>query len=337
MSIDLGYGLITCQLHPDRPEGWPSLYAEALDLAVAAENAGLDSVWVSEHHFVDDGHLPSLLVLLAAMAARTRRVRLGTGLLLAPLHDPLRVAEDAAVVDLISKGRLVLGIGLGWRDEEFEAFDVPLRERVARLERLIEVARAGWRGDLVPTSDGAAAPVITPRPIEPEGPPLWIGAMVERSIRRAGRLGDGLLATEVTPAELREQVAVARDERARAGIDAPFAVAVHLPTAVGESFSDVAEQLRYPSWKYEDMASGRSMDGPLARPQPASAEDLDRLAETSIVGSPREVADRIREYADAAGGPLHMIARSYLPGQSLETRFESLHRLGEVALLLHNS
>jgi hypothetical protein len=81
--ISLGYGLVTCQRHPDHDEGWTPLYAEALELAATAEEVGLDSIWVSEHHFVDDGHLPSLLVLLGAMAARTR-VTLGTALLLAP-------------------------------------------------------------------------------------------------------------------------------------------------------------------------------------------------------------------------------------------------------------
>src|ERR1017187_5192452 len=147
MSISLGFGLITCQRYPGDDRGDAEIYAEAIELAVRAEALGLDSVWVSEHHFVDDGYLPSLLPVCAAIAARTSRVLIGTGLILAPLHHPLRLAEDAAVTDLISGGRLVLGLGLGWREEEFDAIGVPLAERVPRLLGTIDVLRAAWRGE----------------------------------------------------------------------------------------------------------------------------------------------------------------------------------------------
>ena len=150
MSIDLGFGLITCQRYPGDDRSDTEIYAQAIELAAQAETRGLDSVWVSEHHFVDDGYLPSLLPMCAAIAARTSRVLIGTGLLLAPLHHPLRLAEDAAVTDLIAGGRLVLGLGLGWREEEFKALGVPLAERVPRLLGTIGVLRGAWRGDLVP-------------------------------------------------------------------------------------------------------------------------------------------------------------------------------------------
>ncbi len=336
MNISLGYGLITCQRHPDHDEGWGPLYAEALELAALADELGLDSVWVSEHHFVDDGHLPSLLVVLAAMAARTERVTLGTGILLAPLHEPLRVIEDAAVVDQISSGRLILGLGLGWRDEEFEALDVALAQRVRRTVSLMELARTAWSGSPVEVRDGAAEPVVTPTPAQPGGPPLWIGALAEAGIRRAGRIGDGFMATEVTPDELREQVAMVHEERARAGVAGPFTVALHLPTLVGSSFEEAADLLRYPGWKYEDMAEARSMAGPLRHPSALGDDELERLAATSLAGTEAEVADRIREYADAAGGSLHMIARSYLPGLPPAERRAALAALSGVASRLRS-
>src|SRR5688500_5571077 len=130
----IGYGYLTAQHHPDDPRTDVEIYREAIEIAVELEAAGFDSVWTSEHHFVDDGYLPSQLPLLAAMAARTSRICLGTGVLLAPMFDPLHLAEDAATVDLISDGRLILGLGIGWREEEFDGFGIPMSERGARME-----------------------------------------------------------------------------------------------------------------------------------------------------------------------------------------------------------
>src|SRR5262245_66619710 len=116
--MHLGYGLLTAQHHPLDRRSLAAVYAETVEYGTLAERAGLDSVWTSEHHFVDDGYMPSQLPVLAAIAARTERIRLGTGVLLAPLFDPLHLAEDAATVDLLSGGRLILGIGNGWRGGE---------------------------------------------------------------------------------------------------------------------------------------------------------------------------------------------------------------------------
>src|SRR5262245_37583459 len=176
MSISLGFGLITCQRYPGDDRTDVQLYAQALDLAERAERLGLDSVWVSEHHFVDDGYLPALLPMCAAIAARTDRVRIGTGVMLAPLHDPLRLAEDAAVTDLISGGRLILGIGLGWREEEFAGLGVSLTERVPRMVASMDTMRRAWSGELAaspgPRQDpgNRRAVPVRPMPAQPGGP-----------------------------------------------------------------------------------------------------------------------------------------------------------------------
>ncbi len=150
-----GYGLVTAQHHPRDPRPLAALYTEAVEYGVLSEQAGLDSYWTSEHHFLDDSYMSAQLPVLAAVAARTQRIRLGTGVLLAPLFDPLRLAEDAATVDLLSGGRLILGLGIGWRDEEFEGFGIPQRSRATRLEGTIAVLRQAW-GDGLVTGDGQA-------------------------------------------------------------------------------------------------------------------------------------------------------------------------------------
>jgi len=334
VSISLGFGLITCQRYPGDPRPDAELYAQALDLAVQAEQLGLDSVWVSEHHFVDDGYLPSCLPVCAAIAARTSQVQIGTGVLLAPLHDPLRLAEDAAVTDLISAGRLILGIGLGWREEEFEGLGVPLKERVPRLIAAVDTLRRGWRGELVPggpRQDLAAVPV-RPLPARPGGPPVWIGAMSERAVRRAGKIADGFMATEVSPAMLAEQAELARREFTESGRPGPFTISVHLPVFPWDADNGwdlVRDSHRYIAWKYDDMEVARGKGGPPQPPPPMTAAEEAALRQSIIVGTPSQVAELIDEYRRAAGGDLDFIARLYYPGLSWDVQQRALRLFAE--------
>jgi alkanesulfonate monooxygenase SsuD/methylene tetrahydromethanopterin reductase-like flavin-dependent oxidoreductase (luciferase family) len=333
MSFELGFGLLTCQRFPGDPRSDEELYAEALDLAAEAERLGFDSVWVSEHHFVDDGYMPSVLPVCAAIAARTERVAIGTGLLLAPLADPLHVAEDAATVDLLARGRLVLGLGLGWREEEFDAFGVPLRERVPRLVRTLDVLRGAWGDGLV---DGLS---VTPKPARAGGPPLWIGAMSERAIRRAGRLADGFMGTEVTPEGFAAQVRWTREELERAGRDPDaFALSLHIPTFAWpgpDAWERVRDHHWYLNWKYEDMEDARGRRPP-SRPLPPLPPEREAEQRAAIVlGTPEEVAERLHAYREAAGGRLHYIARTYFPGMDPALQREAMAILAEeVAPLL---
>jgi len=122
------------------------LYARTIEQIVYADQLGYDSIWISEHHFVEDGYCPSVLAMAAHVAAKTSRVRIGTSVLLLPFHDPLRVAEDANTVDILSGGRLDLGVGLGYRAEEFAAFGVPRRQRPSRFEENLAILRHALSG-----------------------------------------------------------------------------------------------------------------------------------------------------------------------------------------------
>jgi alkanesulfonate monooxygenase SsuD/methylene tetrahydromethanopterin reductase-like flavin-dependent oxidoreductase (luciferase family) len=185
--------------HLRNPARWaqspPALYAETLDQIARAESLGFDSVWTSEHHFTEDGYLPSSLLFLAAAAARTRRVRLGTLILLLPLHHPLRVAEDAAVVDIISNGRLDLGVAAGYRVEEFDAFGVPHAERGRRVDEALAILRAAGL-DAPCSAPGPAyrfANVdVTPKPVQ-RPLPIYMGGQAKPAIRRAAKYGCHLM------------------------------------------------------------------------------------------------------------------------------------------------
>src|ERR671936_371952 len=269
----LGFGLITCQRPPGERRSDAELYRDAIDVSVLAERLGLDSVWLSEHHFVDDGYMPSLLPVAAAIAARTERVTIGTALLLAPLHDPVRLAEDAATVDLNSGGRFVLGLGLGWRAEEFEGLGISQRDRRRRLIDAIVVMRQAWSDGPVAGTWTAPYPGtwVAPMPAA-GGPPVWIGGSAEPAVRRAGELADGFMASSPSPSGLARMAGWIRDEMARRGRDpAGFEWSVHAPTFHwhgDDAWGRVRDHRWYVDWKYGDMAGARGRTGPAANPPP---------------------------------------------------------------------
>ncbi|MEM7219755.1 MAG: LLM class flavin-dependent oxidoreductase [Pseudomonadota bacterium] len=177
-------------------EPFDTFYASRLDQIAAAEAAGFDSVWLTEHHFCDDGYTPSPLVLGASIGARTTRMRIGTNLMLLPLHDPVRLAEDAATLSLCTGGRFDLGVGIGYRQLEFDQFRRKLSQRPSLVEEGIEILRRSWTGQPVNFS-GKRFEVgdvrVTPAPVDP--PKILLGGMVEPAIERAARIADGFLCT----------------------------------------------------------------------------------------------------------------------------------------------
>jgi alkanesulfonate monooxygenase SsuD/methylene tetrahydromethanopterin reductase-like flavin-dependent oxidoreductase (luciferase family) len=161
--------------------GWPDLYARSLEFCEEADRRGADGVWFTEHHLFEDGYLPQPLVFAAAAAARTRSVRIGTAVTLPNLREPAHLAEEASVVDLISGGRLELGVGAGYRVPEYQLFNVPIAGRFARVEKNIAEVRRLLR-------DGGITPGPVQRPV-----PMWGGFYGPKGAAIAGRLGLGLL------------------------------------------------------------------------------------------------------------------------------------------------
>lgn len=166
-------------------------YAAALDMAAWADRLGCTRITVSEHHGSPDGYLPSPIPMLAAMAARTSDVRFLIAALIAPFHDPLRLAEDLIVLDNLSWGRVDLIAAGGYVDEEFALFDVPMRERAGRVTEAVHTLKAAFTGE--PFAYRGRIVHLTPAPFRPGGPSVLLGGSSEPAARRAARIADGFV------------------------------------------------------------------------------------------------------------------------------------------------
>lgn len=310
MSVSIALGQMTLQNPSWDPRSFSELYADALDLVSAADRLDYDSFWLAEHHGSTDGYIPSTLPFLAAAAARTTRIGLGTAVLLSPFHDPLRIAEDAAVVDIISGGRLRLGLGLGWSAEEYRMFDIPTKGRGVRIGEFVETLRGAWTGE--PFSvDGAHLRYdkirVTPPPAH--AIPIFLGGASEPAIRRAARIGDGYFppSTAGGPAQLLESVRAVLREREAAGIDAPFSFGSFIPVGIGANADDAWATIRrgilHTRGSYLRWAKGETdLEG--CDDEAAAWESAVR--DGAIIGTPDEVADQLRPLIDGlADLPLH--------------------------------
>lgn len=176
-------------------------YGDFIDLIVEAELLGFFGVYLVEHHFTGRGQLSASLMLLAHLAARTSTIRLGTAVVVVPWHNPLMLAEQAAMVDVLSNGRLDLGLGRGYRDYEFSGFGIDIDTGQARFEETVAVLRRAWRDTERFSHDGAYWHFndveVDPRPVQQPHPPLWMGAGSPESIKRAADEGFKLYLDQV--------------------------------------------------------------------------------------------------------------------------------------------
>ena len=223
---------------PGEAEAPAEAYAALLDHAALAEDAGVDVLWVAERPFVRGALLPAALPLCAALAERTERVRIATGALPLPLHHPLRVAEDAASVDIVSGGRFELGVGLGEHAEGFDGFGISIRERTGRFEEALDWVRRAWTEPTVGGSGGhfeIAEVAVHPRPAQKPHPPIWIAAQAEAAVARAARLETGLLTDSLDAAR---RFLDAWDEAGRPRADARVAWHVDPDAGAAGDFPD---------------------------------------------------------------------------------------------------
>ena len=274
-------GLYLDMRNPQRATESSALYGQTLDLCEQAEELGVDSVWLSEHHAFADGYLPQPLVMAAAIAARTRRVRIGTAVLLAPLRSAALLAEEASIVDLISRGRLDLGLGAGYRAAEFALYGLSPDKPLDRLfERLRDIRAL--------LTEHRVTPAPAQRPL-----PIWLGCNGPIGARRAGRAGEHLLS--VRRRILRDYVAGLQDaghDPAGARVSGP--VNVFLSDDPRRDASRVAEAYCYLWDSYNTAAlEGTGRSAPPTDPSEALRRGLAGGTTGLLVATPEEAAAQL--------------------------------------------
>lgn len=241
---------------------WETVYGEILDVAAWSETAGFTHAWVPEHHLADDGYMPSPMMALAAMAARTRSIGLGTGIALAPLYAPVRFAEDAAVLDILSGGRLDLGLAIGYRRREYAAHGAAFNRRGRIFDEWLQIVTRLWAGEAVDFA-GEHFSVEGARlsPPAPRGRvPLWLGGFADKAIERVVRYADGYLGNEDTVAPYLAKLAGAGGDpaQARVRITGLMTVVARDPQAALDELAPYYHHVNnsYAQWFNEDRALG---------------------------------------------------------------------------------
>lgn len=306
-AAELRHGLLLNTQDPPDGAAIPRRWRELLDLAAVAEEAGFDSVHLPEHHGRDDGFLPQPLVACAALAARTSRILIGTGVTVAPLRHPIHLAEEAAVVDVLSGGRLVLALGIGNHRPEYELFGLDIATQAGRFDECLTILLRGLTGERF-SFEGRhfrfRDAAIRPTPVQRPRPEVWVGAMSPAGARRAARFGLPLYLDPLTTVtELEPLVAHYRAECARRGH--PGRVVLTRWGWIDEDgrIDEWWPHVRVALWAYlVDIPRMAASD--VTAPDAASPDDLDFASvapDRLLVGTPDEVARTARDYTARLG------------------------------------
>ena len=310
-------------------------YAAMFQQIEYLDQVGFDTLWTTEHHFTDDGYLSAAMPMMAAMAARTKRAKIGSYVILAPFYHPLRLAEDAALIDVISGGRLRLGIGLGYRREEFESFQTPQKERLGRTLETVAILKRAWTGERF-SFEGKYFTIkdarVLPKPLSQPYPELLWGGMAPQAIRRGAKLDMGfacnLGAKEIKlyHEALRE---LGKDPSAYSIVNSRL---VFVADTEEQAWETIKPALMYQMAMYGKwLAEGAIASGDHYRP------DAEALRRSAILGPPERVTSMLREII--TGVPMTEITlMMQFPGLDPAKAMRSLERFAtEVLPTLRNS
>ena len=301
---------------------------EMVEQVRTARTSGFASLWFPHHYLTAPLQMFQLTALLPYLLAEAKGMMIGGDIVILPLLNPVSVAEEAATLDVLSGGNYVLGVGLGYREPEFDAFAIPLAERAPRFVESIGLIRRLWTEDRV-THEGKFYRVtdagIGIKPVRPLGPPIWVAAQVDAAIRRAARIGDAWLIVPSTQIDkIEQQLGVYRGALAEYGkpepSDYPLTRECYVGTSMASAMDECREALQY---KYDAYASW-GLHGQGGAP-PIEAFARDRF----IIGDKAFVKDEIARYRDRLGIN-HFILRVQWPGLAQERVLHSIRALGEI-------
>ena len=313
-----------------------TFYEEFLEEVLLGEELGFDSVWLEEHHGVKNHYWPSPLVALAGVATRTEMMMIGTDIIVLPFYHPVRVAEDSAMLDIMSNGRFILGVAIGYKPDEFELYQTPLERRGARFEEQVQLIKELWTHEEV-NFEGETYQVkglkIEPRPVSQPHPPLWIGGWGDLSLARAARLGDAWVPGPTADLKkLLECQQTYRQYLAETGVE-PESVATPLTREVVIAPTDDQARARAEAHlliNYRDEYGGGKWKHPFIGSEDAAA--VDQFEEISrerfLVGSPETVVAGLKHFEEVFGVD-HLICRLYFPGMPHDFIMQELELIAE--------
>jgi len=291
-------------------------YRDALEEVARGEELGFDSVWMEEHHSVVNHYWPSPLPVLAGFASRTSKVILGTDILVAPFYHPVRLAEDVAMLDVMSNGRFVLGVAIGYKPDEFALYGAELEKRGARFEEQLAVMKGLWTQEALVfkgtyyTVEGK----LEPKPVTKPHPPVWIGGWGDITLRRAATLGDNWVPGPT--ADLGRLLTGKKQflaNREAAGRSAPPA---EWPLTRDVIIADTDKQARELAERHIMISYRKEYAGGWRHPfiDASIATDLDALMKNRfLIGGPDQVIKALTPFVKEYG-MTHLICRLFFPG-----------------------
>ena len=339
----LNFGLLLAFRNPPKwRRPWTDIYDEHLKQAQLAEELGYDEIWLTEHHFWEDGWCPALLTTASAIAAQTRAIRIGTFVILLPLgKHPINVVEEATVVDIISKGRLDLGMGLGYRVPEFQGYGVPREHRAKLMDEGLEIMQKAWteevfdfKGEFYDLKNVH----LEPTPVQAPHPPIWTAVMGRKAAKRAARFGFHVAGTGGENLQRMYDEELVKNGRNPKDFNISQLRLVYLAPTRDEAWNDAQEHAHYMMQTYDtwlkEAADAKWFQETMSvsdMPPPEKLRDTPGLSffeAPLMIGTPDDIIEEIERY-ESSSRVTHLVMWMQLAGMPADKTERSMKLFAE--------